>query len=826
VAREYTSIRFAGLHAVAVKYSNARGFGPSTSWIEVDVADFPEAFHLVPLEHGGAGRPAAAAAPGTTVAGGDLLEAQPGRVPSIGTLELREVVDDGTFEVAAGPLYVLRLEEVLRSEGPSPRPSRIRVVLVDSRYFGGRGVMLRWSFNRLHADGSVALDSVSPAGKHMTLAEIAGAAVGYLPGKPKLARAPADWAQDTSPREWPRLSPATLVISDILKAKGAEPPCLNLDGSFSFYAPGEGREGYAPGGEGGANVAPFPKRFLLSKELTGQAHAIESGFPPDYVLVVGGRRVRSFRTEDWEPVLYFDDAYWPLFEGLVELTAGQWDLETLARWVLVDQAGLGGGSTTTLKGVSDEKLELLHDQAWRLWRLKGVVVRQLQVDAPGPDAHMAPLLACAETVAGRRVPVKIECYRWVFRHVELDQGAAEGRRLNEINSALDDLKRIAQTANSKVAAFDPNAGPPISKQWDWQVNEVLPQARLVEAMRDRSPEVASKYEQLLLERYALEAEVGKGHPGRDLSFKRAQVAVRQAKARENGQADADAEARLADIAREEKRRSNNLETRAGTGTRSTNARKAKADASTYMKNIGPVVDDGARVHSDQACVVRTRHRSGWLSKDGQAAPGRTLGIAMAAGATFVPKPPRVTFGAHVRPRVDRPPAAPGRVATSAAGAGGSVALQDPPGDFDTYYTALFKRVGAGVTQIPLDSAVLDQAISVDRDDLVELVRLTGESNREQLDAAAFTDAAALVAKPTRIQGAKITVAHCWPALCDGLVASVEITSDPDGCGFETVLEVGSDAAPLPQKGGWKTTERPKLRPRQDPPDGAKREGLA
>lgn len=383
--------------------------------------------------------------------------AAPGRLESVGFVRLLQSIDGlpvqttqpepGPWVHVAGPLFVVRAEEVKRSRSGW---RTVKIGVVDERYFWSRGVLSRWSYNRRLGSGVVALDSVKPDGSLFTRREAAEAAVASLPRRPRLAVAPPAWSDDRSSIEFRRWGRAVDAVAELARAAGLEEPCLRWDGTVGLHAPGEGFLGYAPNGEG-PNTLPIPSGMIMWKEGAGEGQVAEPAWPEDYALVVGGERVASVAVDAWEPVLQLppDGRYVPLTEEIVRelvgpkfasaiLAAGGTALGWLARFVLRPSAYQANPF------LDPEVASLLAEQAWRLFRLRKAVVRRNTGvslfeplrDEPGPNAHLLPLLDRAETDgSGRRLAPQVETYHFAAVHHEL-QSSVETDVLAEIRKQI------------------------------------------------------------------------------------------------------------------------------------------------------------------------------------------------------------------------------------------------------------------------------------------------------------------------------------------------------------------------------------------------------
>ena len=410
-----------------------------------------------------------------------------------GELYMAEEARDGTrWEVRVGPLYVIRTEVVKKAHGGDVE--RVRLTLADGRYFWPRGVMERWSFNRVRADGSLAKDSTKSekdakdlggaVGDLFTRYEVATIATRGLPGAPKLVAAPERWRLDKGPIEFPRFPAAVESLHSLVAKAGLEDPCLRLDGSVAFHAAADGKSGYAsspggandkdfpapdplksqtkdgpaPGSGSAGAVAGFVGGVVLSKDGTGRGRAVDVGYPEEFVVVVGGERIVSVAVDDWEPVLVLPGSrIVPLNEETVRLlTDGAFGIEWLKRFVLLPTAYQNNPK------LDPEVGDLLADQAWRMFRLPGAEVETPAEDGgtvrnPGPNAHLLPLLPRAECVSGRRLAPTVECFHFTTEHVEL-RGSPAQLALAELLRQIAKLKESAPARVGAASLINPLPG--------------------------------------------------------------------------------------------------------------------------------------------------------------------------------------------------------------------------------------------------------------------------------------------------------------------------------------------------------------------------------
>lgn len=856
---------FQGFPVRALIYRRARGYTPGGAEILLAAKDFPGAFAFEPPAPGALAKPAAdveQVSSSSQVGDGPRGPAPLARGLSYeGWLVMSEVVDGKTFAHPPVRLFVERVESVrLSDEGGT---AMLRVLAWDERFHWEHGWVKRWSFNRRRADGTVSLDSTNPDASLVSRRQIAEQVVGSMFRKPQLTAAPAEWDRDTSAVDFGPNPAAVTCLARLVRESDLEEPCLRLDGSVALHRAGEGFVGWAEGGKG-PNAKPFPPGLLLWKEGTGQGTALELGYPEDFVLVAGGPRVATVAIDDCEPVVVIEDVVFVLNDKNVSyLTSSGGKVPGAARdtaWLrkfVFSPAEWAGDPL-----VPEPILEVFRTQAYRLWRVPGVEVEraaevgtpgQSVVREPGPNAHLMPMLARAELVASKRLPITVECYRFAVRRKKLEGSGATARQQAAI-AELQTLRgliaaRAAQTNENNP--FNPRPGGASAQlgrgfgimfsPWVLQVpagstlnfpavrgmdkagvsvsdlEDFVKTVRTIKRVEaSTGGRFAKLYEDALAARYAAEDEAS-GVDVNTTLFKLAKdfVALEE-KANEDGSTfdnTADAFRKLGlDLqwsqlvvdAMNKIRLQREEQTRVG-------GSEGKNSTHTFFVNVGRTVDTGARVYDEDRGIVETSGLAGHL-KDPNV---HDLGHP---DAELIPCPVRITFGAHVRPQVDRPPGGrpptPPRVQTGVpddelptveAGdcPGGQTYIPPALSDEQSYFVAAFGRSPDGKA-VPLDPSGVpqDQVLVVQRPDLAELVPLEGTGNAGELNRQAAEVAAELFRRPTRVRAATATIAHAWPVQCDGLVQEVTIQMrQKDGipCGYETVLQVGGE--PRGQQGG-------------------------
>jgi len=722
----------------------------------------------------------------------------------------------------------------------------VRARLVDARFFYAHGFLRRWSFNRTDAEANYSQDSVKPGGDPFSLGEIAKEAASNLFLTPALSRYPKEWDESHPELEFTRFSSATAAMVRLSQEHGTEDLCLNLDGSVALWEPGQGKVGFAAEGKGAGNQQDFPQGLQVYLQGTGQTRGVEATYPPDYVVVVGGLRVARVRMDELDPVLVIDNEPVPLNEETVrKLTKGKYGLAWLSKFVLAPQAYQNDVA------LDPRVVQLLREQAYRLWRLPDVE-REVQPEgaAPargqpkqgpirvkGPNAHLLPLRARAETSAGKRLPIRIDTYRFASVHRAMAP-SRELQKIATIQKQLRDLKRQIQSQARRLAKPDPwNTSEAFFLFQDKYVSPrllygisgarthgvsyeqfqgMVSRARLLDRISEISPGLGGQYGAQLAELFGIEQELG-GVSKSLFELAKEAVAFEKevAESRDTLETpDEEARDRAEDLrnrVQDELRAIDRQREEQGTRERTGAQKRVKEQTAVFVRNLPRRLDPGARVYSAELGVVRTADLCGHVAEEG---------VPVAEATSFVPKSPLVYFGAVLRPKVDK---GSGRPVTGSSGAATKSETHIPEvlSDTETYYTASFKRSAPGrAEQIELSAVPAGQGVPLARPDLVELVPLEGTSNRFKLDATAQEVAVALFKRAARVEAAKYSLARPWPVNTDGVVSGVEIALRPRGKGFITTIVTGSASEVLDGLG--RTRVRVK---RGAPSDAAAREGL-
>ncbi|MCO5167621.1 MAG: hypothetical protein M9894_14835 [Planctomycetes bacterium] len=866
-----TVATFAGIPCFDVQFARSRGWAADVTTVDVPAGP------ALALEQPGSlkvRRPHASMTRGGGAGAGLLGPAPvPAHIPHEGYLHLAERVGGEVWSVDIGPLFVVRCEAVKSPDGS--QVVRYRLSLVDERYFWPRGILPRWSFNRRRGDGTIAADSLRPDGKPHSRIEVAALAAASLFRRPRIAHAPVEWESDRRAVEFEPFSPAVVALSQLATEDGLEEPCLRLDNTIAFHHAGDGRIGYAQDGRG-PNAIDFPATVKLYKDGTGQGAVAENGFPEEFGIVVGGVRVASVAIDEWEPVLVLPRALTglgyevvrPINEATIRrLTGNRYGLDWLHRFILQPNA------YQAVVGVDPAITHLLAEQAYTLFRLPGAVVEvdpTADLTDPGPNAHLLPLLPRAETIAGRRLPVRVEAPGFRTVHHAMRGGATEGQvRLAEILKGIEQLKRNApaRPLRGSITLGPPrrplSIGDVFKKDGllaysrgvsQGSMQEMLDRVRYIESYRGAPGGDAFADGLSRLTREQLDAEVAiGGDPGRvtmfDIAHKVIEFERRLEQARWVHHVRPDAYQQMLDenpdlrqmIVREIEPLLRKIEADRRAERDRTRVGGAPADKPAGMvviENVDRAEGAGGRVYDASLGIVQTSERAVHVELDPEAfgkldsIPERPTNFSHARA---VPCPVRVTFGAVVRPRTDRPPSNRPRTGDHlAASPPDPEAHCQPEGDRiptaltdkESIYTAAFRRTGRGQgVRVQVDElfgngpgAANDQAVRLFDPDMVELVPLEGAGNRAALDEQAERMALTRFLAPEQVTTTRTTLARPWPVQCDGLVSNVEIRmrfKDGAPCGFETTVTAGGQAP----------FARIRPRPRTGTGDGARREGM-
>lgn len=868
-----TLVVYQGLRGREVTFRRTRGYRPDVSDILVPMEEFLSRFTLVPP------KPPVWAASDPSIPDLEAIRREGGVVPAVaerssleasGTLCMAEV-QDRDWQVIVHPLYVQRVDEVKRAD--SGLRSMVRIRLVDERAFWReRGFVRRWSYNRPRARGGLAKDSLKPDGGTYSLDEVAQDVTNALPRSPRLVYWPPAWTAMKGHVHFSRHAPAWVALAELQRIGRAEEPCLRLDGTLAFHAAGDGKVAYAPAGKG-ANVEELPPSLVASLEGTGRRVTFEPAYDPDYVVVVGGVTIRTEAIDDWEPVLVLPDdggggpprRVVPLNdETLARYTGGKVTMKTLSALVLMPRM------FQNVPGLSETWIELLREQAWRMWRLPKAVKQKAKDDTseddePGENAHLLPLLARAEESGGRRMPVTVETYRFATQHLKFFSSTSA-----VATNAQATMARIKdEVARTSIAAVRQN---PFDQQaWNFATNAYLTPSKLLQDVAGSLPENVptetlngyittlrqleqvreagfggsaqafeaamaeeakgldeldggARTEALAIARKAvqLEKDIRARSSARDGAGPAGQVG-NAAVGRDNVSVvfrspegellrQAFKESIAADLRAASLKQTDEVFKRVRTGTGTAGA--IKPSTIGFLRNRPDRTPDrGARVFSAELGIVQTSELPGWVLPDGTPSEDST--------GTFTPKPVRVLFGATRRPPTDRS-VLDGK--SQLRGILPANLLTSAEGDGQTYFVMAFRRGPDGLPiKIELTEVPVGDGMPIPREDLVELVPLPPKAgNRGDLETDAIAAATTAFIRPEQVRVEELTVARPFPVNVDGVVAGVEIRSRPGGNGFLTVITTGGASAPDPNP--FRTKERPARMQKRG--DDAAREGLS
>lgn len=427
-------IAYQGIVAQSVHFRRKRGYGGDQSVVIFPAKAFPSGFSFdVPQPGTDLGKP------WTQAAKVDVLKYVTTGVASAATKTQPPTMKlgwEGTLQLAQWSyqrpiplvveiprLFVTEIETVKKAD--TSDVMLVKVTLVDERYLWTRGLLRRWSFNRLKADQTIALDSVKDDGKPWSRAEIAGEHVvaslfrGQKPdgedekknaenakkgGGLKLVNTPSEWIKDFGSVEFEPFGPAAQALAQLVTESGLEEPCLRLDGTLALCEAEDGLVGYAEKGVG-PNAKPFPDKVRLYKDGTGQTDVVQYGYPGDFLVVRGEKKVVSVEVDKWEPVIVREDRGRPEVlplndetlatltknlkrpghktkklvaeEGAKEIVeveiknAGNgYTMKWLKKWLLAPVEMQGDA------GLPESLCRILREQAFRLWRIPGAITEE------------------------------------------------------------------------------------------------------------------------------------------------------------------------------------------------------------------------------------------------------------------------------------------------------------------------------------------------------------------------------------------------------------------------------------------------------------------
>jgi hypothetical protein len=871
---------YQGHRCQSVRFRRTRGFEADTSLVTMPAAAFPDGFEVDEPKPDDMSAPLPPDASDVEAMLAGRAAELPRRLRFAGWLVIADLGDEVFRQpVVVGPLYVLRVDRVRRSERSSM--AMLQVTLVDERYFwGARGFLRRWSYNRVRGDGSIALDSIRPDRKPFDHYDVAGQVVASLFRAPRLAHAPEDWRVHTGPVEFAPSAPAVLALGDVVRRWKVEEPCLRLDGSVALHKPGDGFVGYAPDGKG-ANTQHFPPAVILSKQTTSPGFSVELAYPDDYLLVLGKERIKTQALDDCEPVLviptkvrkafleqadvgsatpreFFGETVVPLNEKTVRALAGGRGLDWLRRWVFAP------AEDQNAVGLDESVAQLLRDQAWRLWRIPGVDPPGVlgPTAGPGPNAHLLPLLPRAEQTANGRLPVTVEIYRFKVEHRNMVDTESRRTYLRARENMEELKKKLAQAAhrqavpdpfNTRELSHDPYGsgqglfGP---EQDRLGFGTLVPGwTELLGAHTKAATGVSLEQANGMFDRARAIARAKAVDSGLGGAYEREFKDSLKARDTANGTVLTE----LYDLATRALELEGQIRQAKGTfdfGTLNEFIRDnpgkvdalfkgAEADFAEIMRRIAQKVDRneqrsqtgagpaeiGAGAYYTKNCPRdHDTHATVYSDRLGIVKTSRLAGWVEKEGVRglqwtrFVPKPVRIVFGAVLRPAINAPPPA---LTTSQMSGGGPSRVPPELSDEITRFRRAYRRSPGGPVPVDPDQVPTGEGTVV-RIDAHELIPLEGEGNTAELELQADEIAETRLRTPPKVEGATYVLGRPWPVQTDGLVSAVEIYSRPGGSGVETRVTVGSGRAPDP------SPMRTRRRPPQIPPgqDAGRREGTA
>lgn len=593
----------------------------------------------------------------------------------------------------------------------------------------------------------------------------------------------------------------------------------------------------------------------------------------------GGIRLRS---ADVEPVDDFElgaPRVLPLNEEVVHaLTDGKLSIGKLRQWVL--QPRVYQDSV----GLEERIARVLRDQAWRLWRIPGVVVNDAvagrndvlnPTTKPGPNANLLPLLPCAETVAGRREPIVVQTFRHRARHQILVgkgevslRGTRARTRMAEILTEADtiaDLKQLQPVREGGSAQISDSGFLTDEQLGSAQAiaagatlegfRRAIEQTRLIDRLRAVDGALATEYEAELKKAAEANDKLSGGGETALLDLAKKAVAfensIREAAdeiAIESGfdWFDAQDTELLQGLSA-----SDFLAGKTGTLSTATthDVELARARAAAF----------GRSIQSDLRALERARDER---KRQGETGVSREDAIPPEYGPIFVRNLPRTrdhsahlysaelgifatsTLPGWINPEGSPEPASslfismPVRVCfgavvrptpSAATGRVTSAVRVNPDNrlgdlaDEVTWFTRCFKRGDArGLAALPvaLRDVPAGEGTVVPLNEH-ELIPLAGSGNTARLEELALELAQERFRPKPKLEEKTYVVARPWPVNCDGVVRGMAITMRPGGKGFETTISVGS--------GTWdRNPARTRLRPAplraEQIADGRNREG--
>lgn len=862
-----TLIAYQGFLAQSVIFRRARGFAATLSQVILPVSSFPDGFDFTPPathEEFNAGFPDVILPDTAAIREGrPVVKPLAKRLAFAGTLAMVEYQGSQDWRVVVHPLYVVRVETVRSADGGAP--SMVKLILADERLFWARGYLKRWRWNVKLPNGQFDKTTLDARGKPLSLTRIAWDVTGQFPSAGE-EEVPPEWDHETPEKQFPAYSSMVAALGDLVTEHDLAAPCLRLGGNVALYRRGEGRVGYAADPRS-PNSKLFPAGVLLDKDGTGQGYTAEAAYPDTYVLVTGAPTptIATVALDHCEPVLVHNNTVRVLNEELLREVLGKEFLEGLPKRENGEPSAMEWlkkfilmppnvqDSTRLPKAV----VQLLREQAWRLWRIPGVEVEVGEGDErntePGPNAHLLPLLARAETRNGQREPIAVEIYRFTVASRAM-LGDHPSIKLSNAMQELQDLKAQAIAIANQKGEEDPFG---VNVEWNTgaiagnrpyiraalfvgfsratarilsltsigELHALMETARLIGRLEALESNLARLYKNATIRQLEAEEELG-GRGRLDIftlaeeavAFERkvneefggvfdvgtavegAALSARMASGRRVFNQKAEQVLRTVQQKREERRR---FEAINGDPSRLLKDQIASFVRNETVDPNAPAVDELGtdeirRTRTIRSVDVGARVYSaelGIVQTSVLAGHVEEEGVPTPSATRFRPMPVRVIFGAKLKPKVPGPNYVPVPFALGLPAAF-QIADNFVPevlSDQEGYFARAYKRTAAGTAEpVPVDDpAVQPNATVIRRPTMGELIPMVGEGNRAELEAEAEKIAKERFLARPKVEGRTHVLARPWPVQCDGVVASVEIRSD--GTGFETSILTGGDA---------------------------------
>lgn len=901
-----TLAAYQGFPVLEATLRRSTGVEPDGCTVTMALSAFPEGFDFSTPPRGKLGDPGdpAGAVPSVDVIRGGRADVPPERKSfhAMGTFVAAEAVDAEAWSVVLPGLYVHSIEVTKRS----PRgASIVTLALSDVRSLWGYGYLPRWTFNKLKGDGTHHEDTLDD-GKPWTLARMLEVAiVPNLLGRPRLAHVPEKWKNVIVSFDFGGPIPTVEAVRQIIDHfKGRI--SLHWDRSVGFYRDGEGKVGHSPGNDP-SNAAALPD----AKTADGDVLTREYGYPPEFVIVTGGPRVQTVALDCCDPVLVIEGIIWHLAAGLhyllhgdprdgisreitdlrarmarfqregrahdpandrllagleaklAELNAKDPQEATPEEMAEIRRFVLKPSSVQGTYAYTDRAMQILREQAFRLWRIPG---------AETWARHLLPLRARAETDrAGHSLPVTVETFRWRIRQTSIrkkprgsgvtTEGAPETQEERDLRQAESELARIRRLIQSVSgnATFDLDAG---FEAFGLGVFNELPnafglaergagiggtegaqgfadelrRARLADLEQEG---LGQEYLDALQRVHSAEAKLNAGEDrlstsDLDLAIAREGLAFAEELAGAGGERDAALRRdsshlqRMKELIRERAERIRKF----NAGGRGEDAaaqevfdlmdkRDKLPEGSPEREDLDRQIAEKAKERGVQGRLASVTHLvneprkadlqaevfdedNGIVRTPEPTGWVRNVEVPTAADTELLPHedtPVRVIFGTHLRPEI------PGtRVPTG--GKCEHVLPERITDEAESVYYAAFQRVGRDVRPVERKDAPPDETLAKEERDLVERIPLRGETNRKQLDERARQIALEHVQEREVVEGARYTFLRPWRANPNGRVPAVELRLRAGVRGWETTVIVGAVGLFNDVN---KTHERPRVR---------------